>query len=88
MFFGYLAFSLQILQILTDHKLLTHALHRISDLWLARQQCHLAYVAEYTADIRHVGGVVNVVADALSRPADLQQGTHDGHVRPKLHESL
>jgi hypothetical protein len=28
----------------------------------------LAYVAEFTADIRHVAGQDNVAADALSRP--------------------
>ena len=53
----------------TDHKPLTFALHRISDPWSARQQRHLAYVAEFTADLRHVAGVKNVVADTLSRPA-------------------
>ncbi len=73
--------------ILTDHKPLTHALHRISDPWSARQQRHLAYVAEYTADIRHVAGVDNVVADALSRPADPQQVAPDGHLRPERCQS-
>jgi cleavage and polyadenylation specificity factor subunit 1 len=53
----------------TDHKPLTFALHRSSDAWSARQQRHLAYVAEYTSDIRHVPGRDNKVADALSRPA-------------------
>ena len=73
--------------ILTDHKPLTHALHRISDPWSARQQRHLAYVAEFTADIRHVPGVENVVADALSRPADPQQDARDGHTRPEQRQS-
>jgi cleavage and polyadenylation specificity factor subunit 1 len=53
----------------TDHKPLTFALHRSSDARSARQQRHLAYVAEYTSDIRHVPGRDNKVADALSRPA-------------------
>ena len=35
----------------SDHKLLTYALHRVSDPWSARQQRHLAYVAEYTSEI-------------------------------------
>ena len=73
--------------ILTNHKPLTQALHQISVPWSARQQRHLAYVAEYTADIRHVAGVENVVADALSRPADPPQGARDGHARPQLCES-
>jgi predicted lipid-binding transport protein (Tim44 family) len=40
----------------TDHKPLTFALHRSSDAWSARQQRHLAYVAEYTSDIHHMPG--------------------------------
>jgi len=55
--------------VLTDHKPLTTALHRLSDPWTARQQRHLSFVAEYTSDVRHVPGKENVVADALSRPA-------------------
>jgi hypothetical protein len=54
--------------ILTDHKPLTYALHRVSEPWSARQQRHLSYLAEFTADVRHVAGKDNVVADALSRP--------------------
>ena len=54
--------------ILSDHKPLSYALHRVSDAWSARQQRHLAYVAEYTSVIRHVAGAENLVADALSRP--------------------
>jgi RNase H-like domain found in reverse transcriptase len=55
--------------VLTDHKPLTFALHRVTDAWSARQQRQLAYIAEYTSDLRHVPGSSNVVADALSRPA-------------------
>ena len=32
--------------ILSDHKPLSYALHRVSDPWSVRQQHHLAYVAE------------------------------------------
>jgi cleavage and polyadenylation specificity factor subunit 1 len=53
--------------IYTDHKPLVGALAGVSDLWMARQCRHLAYVAEFTADIRHVAGQDNVAADALSR---------------------
>ena len=55
--------------VLSDHKPLSFALNRASDAWSARQQRHLSYLAEFTADIRHVPGKENVVADALSRPA-------------------
>ena len=52
----------------TDHKPLIHALRRVSTPWSARQTRHLAYIAEYTSDIRHISGTDNVVADTLSRP--------------------
>ena len=55
--------------VLTDHKPLTFALHRITDAWSARQQRQLSFIAEFTSDLRHVAGKTNVVADALSRPA-------------------
>jgi hypothetical protein len=54
--------------IFTDHKPLVGALARVSDPWTACQCRHLAYVAEFTADIRHVAGQENTAADALSRP--------------------
>jgi len=57
------------LHVLTDHKPLTFALHRLSDAWSARQQRQLSFIAEYTSDVQHVAGKENVVADALSRPA-------------------
>jgi hypothetical protein len=54
--------------VLTDHKPLTTALHRVSEPWSAKQQRQLAYIAEFTSDIRHIPGKENVVADTLSRP--------------------
>jgi cleavage and polyadenylation specificity factor subunit 1 len=50
-----------------DHHSLTHAMFKQSDCWLARQQRHLAYISEYTTDIRHIAGKHNVSADCLSR---------------------
>lgn len=50
-----------------DHKPLTHAMAKVSDQWSTRQQRQLSYISEYTTDIRHVSGVDNSVADALSR---------------------
>ena len=55
--------------VLSDHKPLSFALHRLTDAWSARQQRQLSYIAEFTSDVRHVAGKANVVADALSRPA-------------------
>jgi hypothetical protein len=54
--------------ILSDHKPLTQALHRVSDPCTPRVQRQLSYLAELTSDIRHVPGKANVVADALSPP--------------------
>ena len=56
--------------VLTDHKPLVFALHRARDTWSSRQGRHLAYVAEFTSDLRHVAGADNVVADCLSRPPE------------------
>ena len=70
--------------VLSDHKLVTFALHRQSDAWSARQQWHLSYVAEYTSDIRHVAGKENVVVDCLSRPLEelsLPRSTHVASVK-------
>jgi hypothetical protein len=50
----------------TDHKPLMYALSRTSDPWSARQARQLSYLAEHTADIRHISGEENVVADTLS----------------------
>jgi transposase InsO family protein len=44
-------------------------MRRVSPLWSARQVRQLAYVSEFSTDIRHTPGLRNVVADALSRPS-------------------
>ena len=51
----------------TDHKPLTLAFAKVSDPWSPRQQRHLAYISEFTADVRQVAGRDNNVADAFSR---------------------
>eukprot|EP00794_Sanderia_malayensis_P018523 gene18523-biopygen15608 len=53
--------------ILTDHKPLTYALSTSPDRYSPRETRHLDYISQFTADIRHVTGKENVVADALSR---------------------
>ena len=54
--------------VFTDHKPLVSAMGRVTPPWSARQQRQLSYISEYTTDLRHVSGVNNCVADALSRP--------------------
>ena len=53
----------------TDHKPLTFVLSTASDKYTPRQIRHLDYVAQFTTDIRHVAGLHNPIADALSRNA-------------------
>ena len=60
--------AISLFSIFTDHKPLTHSLFRTSPPWSARQQRHLAYLAEFTSSIVHIPGKENVVADTLSRP--------------------
>ncbi len=55
-------------RILTDHLPLTLAMRRVSPLWSARQVRQLAYISEFSTDIRHTPGLRNIVADVLSRP--------------------
>ena len=64
----------------TDHRPLTSALFRVSPPWSARQQRHLAFVAEFTSDIQYLLGPDNQVADALSRPSSLPPPSADGPV--------
>ena len=60
----------RVFTIYTDHKPLCGAINSSTER-SPRQTRHLSFVAEYTTDIRHVSGCSNVVADALSRPADV-----------------
>ena len=60
----------------TDHKPLTFAFAKVSDPWSPRQQRHLAYISEFTTDVRHIAGKDNRVADALSRA--VIHATHAG----------
>jgi len=55
-------------QLHTDHKPLVAALKKVDPPWTARQQQHLSFISEFTTDLRHVPGLQNNVADALSRP--------------------
>ena len=53
----------------TDHKPLTFVMSSVTERASLRQTQHLAFIAEFTTDIRYVKGETNFVADALSRPS-------------------
>ncbi|XP_077512823.1 uncharacterized protein LOC144124017 [Amblyomma americanum] len=54
-------------RIVTDHKPLIFAIQSGSGKFSPREVRHLSYVAEFRTGIRHVQGVDNAPADALSR---------------------
>lgn len=62
--------------IFTDHKPLIFAFTNSSDKHTPKQIRYLAFISEFTTDIRHVSGRDNVVADALSR-IDVVEGKLD-----------
>lgn len=53
--------------IFTDHKPLTTALTSSPNSRLPHEERYLQYISQFTSDIRHISGQLNVVADALSR---------------------
>ena len=52
----------------TDHKPVTFVMTLVTERPTLRQTRQLAFIAEFTTDIRYVKGETNFVADALSRP--------------------
>ena len=61
----------QTFHILTDHQALRTAVATVtSTRHSPREMRHLAFIAEFTTDLRYIKGKHNVVADALSRPAN------------------
>ena len=52
----------------TDHKTLTFVMTSVTERPSLRQTRKLAFIAEFTTDIRYVKRETNFVADALSRP--------------------
>ena len=66
----------------TDHKPLTFVMSSVTERASLRQTRHLAFIAEFTTDIRYVKGETNFVADALSRPS--VSAIHDGDYKEIL----
>ena len=60
----------RIFTLFTDHKPLTNSLHQIDTACPERHQRQLAFIAEFTSDVRHVPGEQNIIADFLSRPPE------------------
>ena len=52
---------------ITDHKPLTFAFNASPDRHSPRQCRHLDFISQFTTDLRHIRGIDNSVADALSR---------------------
>jgi len=53
--------------IFTDHSALTKAMATNPDRHAPREARHLAFISEFTTNIKHVSGANNSAADALSR---------------------
>ncbi|XP_064462471.1 uncharacterized protein LOC135373142 [Ornithodoros turicata] len=52
----------------TDHKPLTFAIRAPTANHSPREARHMAFILEFTDDVRHISGHPNVATDALSRP--------------------
>ena len=61
----------------TDHKPLITAIRTSRDRTSPRQARHLAYIAEFTTDVRHISGKDNAVSDALSRSLEKDMPAHE-----------
>jgi cleavage and polyadenylation specificity factor subunit 1 len=59
--------------VFTDHKPLVGALTRVSEPCSDPQRRQLSAIAEFSAEIRHIAGQTNVVADTLSRPTSVTE---------------
>lgn len=56
----------------TDHKPLLNIFNRRQPHKLQRRSDMIDYLSQFTSEIHHVAGLTNVVADALSRPEELE----------------
>ena len=58
------------LTVFTDHKPLVGALKNLKERDSDRQARQISFLLEYVADIIHIAGKCNIVADTLSRPLE------------------
>ena len=68
----------------SDHKPLLAALYHVSQPRTWRQQRQLSFIAECTGDVRHMAGIANMVADALSRPPTEPVCHVATHLQPEI----
>jgi RNase H-like domain found in reverse transcriptase len=59
--------------VFTDHQPMVCALAHASEPKLDRQHHQQSFISEFTADIQHIAGQANVVADTLSQPVPVAQ---------------
>ncbi|XP_064469690.1 uncharacterized protein LOC135384418 [Ornithodoros turicata] len=57
----------RIFHVVTDHRPLTHSIHSSHPTLSPREIRQLAFVTEFTTDLRHISGTLNAATDALSR---------------------
>lgn len=82
--------------IYTDHKPLTYAFSQKPDKASPRQLRQLYYISQFSTNIKHVTGKVNIIADALSRveeiqcpsPLDYTDFSHQQSTDPELQSLL
>ena len=67
----------RVFTVYTDHKPLCYSLSSSTSRHSPREIRHLAFISEFTTDIRHISGANNPVADALSRVEALSLPTQD-----------
>lgn len=59
--------------VFTDYKPLIFAFRQKLEKCSPRQFRYLDYIGQFTTDIRHIAGVNNTVADALSRVEEIRE---------------
>ena len=52
-------------QIVTDHKLIVEAFHKVWDTHTDKQARWLSFISEFTTDIQYIKEELNEAADAL-----------------------
>ena len=74
----------QVFRVMTDHKPLIFPFNARPDRHTTRQCQQLDYISQFTTNLRHIQGIDNSVADALSRieanASSLRHATYDSNI--------